>query len=82
MLQKSLGYAFNKFERFYRVIEKIVIFKRFKNYKIWAMNLSDYYFSKNFFGSKTLTIVAQMTKETGFLPCSLVKYITCLLDRG
>ena len=32
--------------------------------------------------SKTLTIVAQMTKETGFLPYSLVKYITCLLDRG
>ena len=23
-----------------------------------------------------------MAKETGFLPYSLVKYITCLLDRG
>ena len=82
MLQKSLGYAFNKFGRFYRVPEKIVIFKKIKNYKIWAMNLSSNCFNKNFFWSKTLTILAQMAKETGFLPYSLVKNITCLLDRG
>ena len=40
MLQKSLGYTINKFRRFYRVPEKIVIFKRIKHYKILAMNLS------------------------------------------
>ena len=34
MLQKSLDYAINKFGRFYRVPEKIVIFKKIKNYKI------------------------------------------------
>ena len=33
MLQKSLGYAINKFGRFYRVLEKVVIFKKIKNYK-------------------------------------------------
>ena len=82
MVQESLGYAINKFRRFYRVPEKIVIFKKLKNYKIWAMNLSSNCFIKNFFWSKTLTIIAQMAKETGFLPYSPVKYITCLLDRG
>ena len=34
MLQKSLGYPIRKFGRFYKVPEKIVIFKKFKNYKI------------------------------------------------
>ena len=74
MLQKSLDYAIDKFGRFYKVPEKIVIFKKLKNYKIWAMNLSSNCFIKNFFWSKTLFIVAQMAKETGFLPYSLVKY--------
>ena len=39
MLQKSLGYAIKKFQRFYRVPEKIVIFKKIENYKILAMTL-------------------------------------------
>ena len=82
MLPKSLGYAINKFRRFYRVQDTIVIFKKIKNYKIWAMNLSSSCFIKNIFWSKTLTIIAQMAKETGFLPYSLVKYIICLLDGG
>ena len=82
MLQKSLGYAINKFGRFYRVPEKVVIFKKIKKYKIWAMNLSSHCFIKNIFWSKTLTVVAQMAKETGFLPYSLVKYITCLSHGG
>ena len=34
MLQKSLGYAIKKFQRFYRVPEKIVIFKKIKYDKI------------------------------------------------
>ena len=33
MLQKSLGYAINKFGRFDRVAEKIVIFNKIKNFK-------------------------------------------------
>ena len=49
MLQKSLGYAIKKFQWFYRVPEKIVIFKKNKNNKIWAMNLSSDCFVKNFF---------------------------------
>ena len=49
MLQKSLGYAINKFRRFYRVQEKIVIFKKTKNYKTLAMNLSSNCFNQNFF---------------------------------
>ena len=49
MLQKLLGYAINKFRRFYRVPEKIVIFKKIKNYKIWAMNLSSKCFTKKLF---------------------------------
>ena len=48
MLQKSLGYAIKKSWRFYRVPEKIVIFKKIKNYKIWAMNLSSDCFVKFF----------------------------------
>ena len=78
MLQKSLGYATNQFGRFYRVPEKIVIFKKIKSYKIWAMNLGSNCFIKNFSWSKTLTIVAQKVKKLGVLPFSLVKYITCL----
>ena len=62
MLQKSLGYAINKFGKFYRVPEKIVIYKKIKNYKISAMKLSSNWFIQNFFWSKTLTIVAQMQK--------------------
>ena len=46
------------------------------------MNFNSNCFIKNFFWSKNLTIVAQIEKETGFLPYSLVKYITCLLDGG
>ena len=38
--------------------------------------------SKNFFGSNTLTIHANMAKVTGFLPDCLVKCMTFLLDRG
>ena len=45
------------------------------------MNLITNCFIKNFFWSKTLIIVANMANETGFLPYSLVNYITCLLDR-
>ena len=82
MLQKSLGYAINKFGKFYRVPEKIVIFKKIKNYKIWAMNLSSDCFIKNFYWSQILTILAKMAKETGVLSFCLVKCITCLLDRG
>ena len=39
MLQKPLGYAINKFGRFYRVREKIVIFTKIKNYITWATDL-------------------------------------------
>ena len=46
MLQKSLGFAIKKFRRFYRVPEKIVIFKKIKNYKL---NLSSDCFVKDFF---------------------------------
>ena len=48
MLQKSLDYAIEKFQRLYRVPEKIVFFKKIKNDKIWAMNLSRDCFVKNF----------------------------------
>ena len=34
MLQKPLGYNINKFARFYRVPEKIVIFRKINNYKV------------------------------------------------
>ena len=34
MLKESLGYAINKYGRFYRVPDIIVIFKKIKNYKI------------------------------------------------
>ena len=67
MFQKPLGYAINKFRKFYRVPEKIIIFKKIKNYKTWAMNLSRDCIIKNFFWSQTLTILAKMAKETGFL---------------
>ena len=63
MLQKPLGYAIiNKFWRFYRVPEKIVIFKKIKKYKTWAMNLSRDCFIKIFFLSQTMTIFAKMAK--------------------
>ena len=85
MLQKSLGYTINKFGRFYRVPEKNRHFQ--ENW--YLQNLShelkqQLSYQNPFFWSKTLTIVAQIAKETGFLPYmySLVKYITCLIDRG
>ena len=34
ILKKSLDYDINEFQRFYRVSEKIVFFKKIKNYKI------------------------------------------------
>ena len=43
MLQKSLGYAFKKIQK------KIVILKKIKNCKIWAMNLSSDCFVKTSF---------------------------------
>ena len=46
------------------------------------VDLKEQLFHQKLFASKTLTIVAQMAKEIGFLPYSLVKYITCLLDGG
>ena len=49
MLKRSLGYTINKFGRFYRVPEKIVIFEKMKNYKILAVDLSSDCFIKNFF---------------------------------
>ena len=49
MLQRALGNAINKLRRFYRVPEKIVIFKKIKNNENWAMNLSSNCFIKNFF---------------------------------
>ena len=58
MLQKSLGYDINKFGRFYRVPEKIVMFEKIKIYKIWAMNLSSDRFINNFFWPKALTMIA------------------------
>ena len=57
MLQRSLGYTINKFGRFYRVLEKIVIFKKMKNYKILAVKLSSDCFIK------TLTIIAKLQKN-------------------
>ena len=63
MLQRSLGYIINKFRRFYRVPEKIVIFKKMKNYKILAVNLSSDCFTKNSFWSKTLTIKEKKCKR-------------------
>ena len=49
MLQKPIGYGIKKFQRFYRVPEKMVIFKRIKNYKTWAMNFNSGCFVKNLF---------------------------------
>ena len=62
--------------------KKIIIFKKIKNYKIWARTLCSDRFIKTFFWLKALTIIAKMATETGFLPDCLVKCITCLLDRG
>ena len=52
MLQRSFGYTINKFGRFYRVLGKIIIFKKMKNYTIFAVNLSSDVFIKNVFDSK------------------------------
>ena len=69
MLEKSLGYAINKYGRSSRVPEKIVIFKKIKNY-IQAMNLSSGSFINNFYWYKTMTIVEKMAKKLGF--CRIV----------
>ena len=71
MLQKSLSYAFKKFQRFYKVPEKIIRYKKIKNYKIWAMNLDSDCFVKNFFWSNTLTLLANISKETGLVPSEM-----------
>ena len=82
MLQKSLGYAINKFGKFYKFPEKIVIYKKIKNYKISAMKLSSNWFIQNFFLIQNFDYRSTNAKVTGFLPYIIVKYITCLLDRG
>ena len=80
MLQKSLGYAIEKIWRFYRVTEKIVIFKKIENYKIWAMNLSSDCFVKFYFDPilRLSDKIAKIAKENGFLPYCQVKYMACL----
>ena len=78
MLQKSLGFVVKKSEDSTEFQKKIVIFEKIKNYKIWAMNLSSDCFVKNFFSSHTLTLFAEIAKETGFRPYWLVKCMACL----
>ena len=51
MLQKPLGYAINS-EDSTEFQEKIVIFKKIKNYKTWVMDLSSDCFIKNIFDPK------------------------------
>ena len=82
MLQKSLGYAINKFGRFYKVPEKIVILKKIKKLQNLSHELKQQLFYQTIFWPKTLTTVAHMANETELLSYSLMKYITCLLDRG
>ena len=77
MLQKSLGYAIKKSKDFTE-FQKKSIFKKIKNFKIWAMNVSSDCFVKNNFWSNTLTLFTNIAKETGFLPYCLVKCMACL----
>ena len=70
MLQKSLSYTNNKFWSFYRVPEKIIIFKKIENYKIWAMNLSSVCLSKTFFDHKFWLSKQKWKKKLGF--CCIV----------
>ena len=66
MLQKSLGYASNKFRRFYRVPEEVAIFKKIKKYKMWAMNLSSDCLVKPFFYSKLRLSLKRYQKKLDF----------------
>ena len=47
--QKSLGYVINKFRRFYRVPEKIVIFKKLKKQQSLSHELEQRLFCQNLF---------------------------------
>ena len=49
MLQKSLGYAIKKFRRFYRVPEKIAIFKKIKKLQNLSHELEQRMFCPNLF---------------------------------
>ena len=44
--------------------------------------LKQHLFYQKLFLIQNFDYRTQMTKETGFLPYSLVKYITCILDGG
>ena len=81
MLQKPLAYAFNNFGRFYRAPDKkkSLFSRKLQNF---SYELKQRLFYQNSFWSQILTILAKMAKETGILSYCLVKYITCLLDRG
>ena len=80
ILTKNFRICCKQIRKFYRFLGK-VIFKKKKNYKIWAMDLSSDYFIQNFFWPDTLAILAKKAKETGSLPHCLVKRMPGHLDR-
>ena len=73
MLQKSLGYVINKFRRFYRVPEKIVIFKKLKLQNL-SHEIKQQMFYRKLFLIQNFDYRSTNGKLTGFLPYSQVKY--------
>ena len=64
MLQKSLGYAIKQFQRFYRVPEKIVIFKKITKFEPWTW--SAIVLSKTFFDTILWLSLQRLQKKPGF----------------
>ena len=79
MLQESLGYAINKFDRFYRVPEKkIVIFKKIKKLKNLGHELEQQLFYQKLFLIQNFDYRStKWQKELGF--CLIVKRNTLLV---
>ena len=78
MMQKSLGYAIKKFRRFYRVPEKIAIFKKKFKLQNLSHELEQQLFCQKLLLVQYVTLFTRISKETGFLPYCLVKCMACL----
>ena len=80
MMQKSLGYAINKFGRFYRVQEKNHHFQENQKLQNWSHELKQQLFYQKLFLIQSFDYCSTNGKINWISAYSLVKYIICLLD--
>ena len=78
MLQKSLGYDIKKNPKILLNSRKSFHFQENQKLQNLSHELEQRLFCQRLFWPNTLTLFAKISKEMGFLPHCLVKYMACL----